>query len=416
MKCIIAAFLFFSLQSFTQEKTDSVSTLKKDALRIYIDCSHCDNDYLRTNITFVNYVRDRADAQVHILVTTQETGSGGTEYTLTFIGKQNFEGIDDTLKYVSKQSDMQDIPRSGITRTMSLGLIRYASRTSLGEKINISYSEPSEPTAVVDSWNFWVFNTNVNGNLSGQSASNFTNISFSFSANRVTSDLKVNLSINGNYGEDNYFDPDADTLTFKNIYRSRGLWASAVFSLTDHWSAGGVTYANSNTYNNQKLFWAVGPAIEYNIFPYEESTRRQLRLAYSAEFNYRNYEEETIYFKTNERLAREKIEASLELKEPWGTIELSSSASHYFHDFNKYNLSGYASVSLRVAEGLSLRFSGNASKVRDQLSLPRSGATAEEVLTRQRELATQYRYWGSIGFSYTFGSIYNNVVNPRFGD
>ncbi|MDZ7341730.1 MAG: hypothetical protein ONB27_10280 [candidate division KSB1 bacterium] len=48
-------------------------------------------------------------------------------------------------------------------------------------------------------------------------------------------------------------------------------------------------------------------------------------------------------------------------------------------------------------------------------ALPLAGATLEEVLLRQRQLETSYNYWTSIGLSYTFGSIYNNIVNPRFG-
>ena len=53
--------------------------------------------------------------------------------------------------------------------------------------------------------------------------------------------------------------------------------------------------------------------------------------------------------------------------------------------------------------------------MRDQLSLPRSSATDQEILLQRRELATEYQYSLSVGVSYTFGSIYNNVVNPRFG-
>jgi len=44
------------------------------------------------------------------------------------------------------------------------------------------------------------------------------------------------------------------------------------------------------------------------------------------------------------------------------------------------------------------------------------GASLEEILLRRRELETSYYYYFSIGLSYTFGSIYNNVVNPRFDD
>lgn len=37
------------------------------------------------------------------------------------------------------------------------------------------------------------------------------------------------------------------------------------------------------------------------------------------------------------------------------------------------------------------------------------------MLRRRQALATDYEYELSIGISYTFGSIFNNIVNPRFG-
>jgi len=50
------------------------------------------------------------------------------------------------------------------------------------------------------------------------------------------------------------------------------------------------------------------------------------------------------------------------------------------------------------------------------LSLVKGGASREEILLKRKELATQFRYFTYFGLSYTFGSIYNNVVNPRFGN
>jgi hypothetical protein len=70
----------------------------------------------------------------------------------------------------------------------------------------------------------------------------------------------------------------------------------------------------------------------------------------------------------------------------------------------------------RILKGLSLTVDAEYERIRDQLNLPREDATLEEILLRRQELATDYKYQISIGFSYTFGSIYSNVVNPRFGN
>ena len=64
--------------------------------------------------------------------------------------------------------------------------------------------------------------------------------------------------------------------------------------------------------------------------------------------------------------------------------------------------------------GLEFNIFGRYSRVRDQLYLPAGDATTEEILLSLRQLQTGYEYSMSAGLSYTFGSIYNNVVNPRF--
>jgi hypothetical protein len=57
-----------------------------DLVRVFLDCNHCDESYLKKEVTFIDYVRNREDADVHLLVTIQETGSGGAQWTLKFIG------------------------------------------------------------------------------------------------------------------------------------------------------------------------------------------------------------------------------------------------------------------------------------------------------------------------------------------
>jgi len=79
---------------------DSTRTAQDSAVRVFLDCpdTFCDFDYYRTEITFVNWVRDRQFAQVHVLITTQSTG-GGREYTMALIGLERFAGSVDTLDF-----------------------------------------------------------------------------------------------------------------------------------------------------------------------------------------------------------------------------------------------------------------------------------------------------------------------------
>jgi hypothetical protein len=157
------------------------------------------------------------------------------------------------------------------------------------------------------------------------------------------------------------------------------------------------------------------PGIEYDLFPYSESTRRQLRILYTAGYMYENYTDSTIYNKMREGLWSHSISASYEVVQKWGNINLSVGYSNYLHDWSKNNLSVTGYLELRIAKGLSITLVGSAAAIHDQLSLVKKDIPVDEILLQQRRLATQYEYFTSFGFTYTFGSIYNNVVNPRFG-
>ena len=53
--------------------------------------------------------------------------------------------------------------------------------------------------------------------------------------------------------------------------------------------------------------------------------------------------------------------------------------------------------------------------INDQLALPKGGISDTDILLRNKLTETKFSYYAYFGVSYTFGSIYNNVVNPRFG-
>jgi len=408
---LYAVCFIFIASSYSEEEVD-IEELKKSAPKIFLDCRRCDRDFIRTEIPFVNFVRDRKDADVHILVTTQRTGAGGTEYTMAFIGQKDYADIKNTLKFVSSQTDTEDDIRRGIARNLKMGLVPYAAKTPIADCISILFEEEVEPTSVEDKWNFWVFSVRLNSFLNGEKTSNYTSLRGSLSANRITPDSKLRMSLSANYSESN-FDIDGETISSYSDRKSfSGLY---VKSISEHWSIGTWITASSSTYNNIDFALSPSPAVEYNLFPYSESTRRQLRFLYRFGYNFRRYKEETIYDKISENLLSESLSVTLELKERWGSISTSVEGSHYFHDLGKYRVEVYSDLSLRIFKGLSLNLFGAFSAIHDQLSLPKGEATLDEILLRRRELETSFDYFASVGFSYTFGSVYSNVVNPRFG-
>ena len=406
---MLLAIAMTFVNAFPQENVTKSDTLRKDALNIYMDAS----DYIRKEIQYVNYVRDIKDAGVYIISTIQRTGSGGSEFTYFLVGQNENAGMADTISFVTSPDETEDETRIKEVRTLKMGLMRYVAKTPLSKYMNISFSEPLSETVSSDKWNSWVFRASFNGWLNGEQSYNSTNLNGNISASRVTQDWKINLRARYNYGIEK-FDIEDDVITSEN--NSKSINALIVRSISDHWSYGGSMKLGSSSYSNLDVSAILMPGIEYDLFPYSESTRRQLRILYSIGYNYSDYTDTTIYDKTNEGHFQQSINLAYEVVQKWGSIDVNLNYSNYLYDWSKNNLSLSGFMDLRIAKGLSVSFGGGASLIHDQLGLVKGGATAEEVLLRRKELATQFQYFTSFGLSFTFGSIYNNVVNPRFGN
>jgi hypothetical protein len=406
-----AFLLFFPSLSAGQDQIEG-EEMMNGAPKVFLDCQRCDKDFIRTDINFVNYVRDRKDADIHVLITTQGTGSGGQEYTMNFLGLNEYEGISNTLVYSSKRTDTRDEVRNGMAHVLKAGLIPYVARTEVLNHISFDYKFKEESQAVKDKWDFWVFYISLRGELSGQKTYNSSEVNGNVSVNRVTSQSKLRLGFSAEFNERN-FKVEEDTISSPSEQQNfSGLW---VGSLSEHWSLGGWFGLNSNSFNNTKFRSYIAPALEYNVFPYAESTRRQLRFLYRIGISFNRYREETIYDKLSETLYSETLLLTWAQTEPWGNVSASLEGSHYFHDFSKNELVLSGNLSFRLFKGFSFNINGRYSRVKNQLSLPKEGASLEEILLRIKELETDYRYSLSMGVSYTFGSIFSNVVNPRFG-
>jgi len=410
---LFIGFAFCSSYAHSQEAQVNVDDLKKDAPKVFIDCHRCDIDYIREEIGFVNYVWDRKEADVHVLVTTQSTGGGGQEYTLRFIGLGDYEDLQNTLTYFADSIETDDETRKGLVQTLKLGLAPYVAQTPLCDMITVNMAQKATPTAVEDKWDFWVFSLGVFSWMEGESKRSTISLSGNISANRVTPQSKLRMGLDLDYDRDNY---ELDGEMYHSTGTRNDFDGLYVKSINEHWSVGGWVSVSQSTYNNVELAYSVHPAVEYNFFPYSESTRRQLRLLYKIGYNYFDYFEETIYNKMSNRLWNQALSLELELNEPWGTAEVGLEGSHYFYDLKKNRLSLDAEMRIRIFKGLNFDIEANYSIVHDQLSLSKGDATLEEILLERRELASEYDYRFEIGLDYSFGSIFSNVVNPRFGN
>lgn len=385
-------------------------------LRVFLDCqrTRCDFDHFRREAGFVDYVRDRRDADLHVLVTSQQTGSGGREVTFHFIGLQELAGREDTLLYSSSPNDSQFEQRDGQTQTLKIGLLRYVNNTPVAGQISITYERPTreltESIPAEDPWNLWVFEIGLGGSLSGEETDREWALDGDVEASRITEDWKFEADFGGGYSKRVVTLSEGDETYIRKNFGGEAL---LIKSLATHWSAGIRTGVSGSTYSNQQLGVSGGPALEYSFFPYTESTRRAIILIYDVQIRAFDWEEETVLGETEEVRLQQTLELAAEVVQPWGSLNGSLRGANYLHDFSlhRFDLSGR--LRFRIVRGLDFNVFGNVSRIKDQIHLPAEGVSDEERLIQLRESGTDFRYWGRIGISYRFGSVFNNVVNPR---
>jgi hypothetical protein len=399
-------------------QSDSVDTesepvaSRSDAPLAYIDCNSCDMAHIRREITFVNYVRDPVLAEVYVLVTDERAGSGGRSYSLSFTGRQQFAGLHQTLSYTSSSIDTPAEVRQGLTGMLKLGFVPYVATTALASRLQLFFDAPTEgtETPVTDPWDSWTFQLYSGGNFSMESTQSAWSARYGVYADRVTEEWKLRFRPYFSNNE-RTFQTDAEEI--HSVQKRHGLETFAIRSLGDHWGAGVFGDYVTTTFDNIRNGVAVTPALEYSVFPYDESSRRQITLAYRLGYEFADYYEETIYGKSQEMLLKHALNASIQARQPWGSIASALTASNYLQNREYYRVTFNANTSLRLARGVSLSLGGNFQSIHDQLNLPRGDASLEDVLLQRRSLATSFRASGQLGLTYTFGSIFTNVVNPR---
>jgi hypothetical protein len=388
-------------------------------LRVFLDCSDCFADYLRAEVTFVDYVRDREEADLHVLITRASTGSGGSEYTAEFMGSGTLAGFQRKLRAVTTTGDSEDTIRRQLASTLRLGLLNVLAERGVPQRLNIDVELNREPDAKTpggrDRWDSWVFSVRGSASVDGEESSRQMQIGSELGADRITPDWKFTFGAEIDFERERFNINEDDEEPLEVERRERDFSWLIVNGLGEHWSVGARGDFESSTFENTSFAIGAAPAVEFNVFPYSSYTRRQLRLLYALGPRSVNYYEETLYGQTEETLMQHEISATFDQRERWGTLEARLEWSQYLHDLDLSRLEAQGEVSWRVARGLSITAELNASQIRDQLSLPRRGATPEEILLELRELQSGYEYAFEFGLTYTFGSIFSAVVNPRFG-
>lgn len=388
-------------------------------LNLYTDCE-CNKTLLKQELNYVNHTIDPVSAQVNLFIVTNYLSNGGRVYDLQFKGQQELAGNGLSFK-VSTSVVMTSLERDEyLNKRIELGLAGFLAGTDYADLVDLTAQAPPEveeaedETATIgagDGWNNWIFETSARFSANKESQRSKTEVRLGFEADRTTPDWRLRFSPNFFYRIEKINQSQGEPIT--SVRRDQWFDGKAVKSISNHWSLGVLGSANSSTYRNIDLGIFVAPAVEYNVFDYNQVPFKEFTVAYRVGYVRNTYTDTTVFFKTQETLARQSLDINLRLRQRWGSVFSGISAATYLDDFSKNRLSLDLNTNVRIIKGLSLNFGGNYEIINDQISLALQEISERDRLLGISQLATSFNIQVSFGISYTFGSLYNNVINTR---
>lgn len=390
-------------------------------LGVYIDCSRirCDRTFITSEIQIVDIILDRLVADVHVLITAQPAGGGGSGYQLIFYGRNKFKDNVDTLKFSTTAVATAAEIRETMVQYIKLGLVPFLAKTPYAADLVLDMKRNNNGTVATsitkDKWNYWVFRVGANGEFNGEQVYTSSRYTADVSASRVTEKLKAEVYIFGNKRRSLYEYATGTNTTEIEVKNSDfGIFHNIVRAFNTHWSYGYQANVTNNTFTNYVRRKYFNPALEYNIFPYKEVNNRYFVLRYGMDVIRNRYYDTTIYNKLQETLFGHRFSVVLNLNQRWGTFNSGVYYRNYFHNWSIRSMGININMEARITGGLSFSVHSSGGIVNDQVYLKKGGASEQDILTRRRQLASSYNYRTSFGLNYRFGSVLNNFVNPRF--
>ena len=351
---------------------------------------------------------------IQLFIYRNRNANNGNRYSLDFIGKNEFSEKELSLVLDTNPRLTQDEVRNALKKKIDIGLVYFLVESNISNRINISYdsiinnNESYESSS--DKWKNWVFQSAGEVNFENETSRNESNVRIELDADKVTDKIKLQFDVDFERSNNKYENQDNVFISKRN---RKSFGAKSVWSINDKWSAGFNAGASGDTYQNIDFRYYIMPAIEYSFFPYYEFVRREMVINYRIGYGYRNYIEETIYNKFEENVYLHQLAFETRFRQPWGEIYTNLRAKSFIQDPSKNSFRFDSWFSIRVFEGLAVRFGGEIELIRDQLSLPKGNASIEDLLLQQQEIATDFRSEFRIAIGYTFGSAFNNYLNSR---
>jgi hypothetical protein len=387
---------------------------------VFLDCNNyggdCYKDFVRQEISIATFVRDRLDADVHVIAKNNNNSVGTQINSFFIIGRNLFEGKFDTLNFPYPLNSTEAEKRKIWVHQLKIALIPFLAKTSLMNDVSIEVHEKekadtSANAKVKDPYNFWVFQVGLSGSFDGNQIYKSAEGNGYVFADRETVVSKTNIYASANEQYSKYND---NGTYYIYEYQQFNLGGDCAKKMNEHYAVGGGVDFTNSIYSNLKSQYTIGPKIEYSIFPYKEFNTKRWIVQYGVDARNNSYYDTTIYLKTHEFFFAQNLSSIYSLTQKWGSINVGVFWRNLLHDWSKNNLSFNGAVSARLFKGLNFSIWGNYNFVRNQINIRKGDATIDQLLAKNREILSSYGFNLGMGLSYRFGSKFNDAVNPSF--
>lgn len=402
--------IFFPICIFSQQENNK--------LKIYFAClenTRCDRSYIVNQLTDYDFVRDRFGSDIQVIQTENATGLNTANVTLIFHGYNLFENLTDTIMYsIENLNSSNEIYRSALSNKIKEGIIK------LNSKSNERQTVVDTTISNYDKYNLWQFSIGMSGNFSGDYNSKSSTLNINTVASRETSKSRVKFLLYNSFISDKYTfitNSSVGTDSIINISIKRDVKqysAEYLEKVSNHFAFGlRGTLLQAVVANIASRTTAKG-LIEYSLFDYKDFNTSRIYLSTELGIEYSKYVDTTIYLKIRENRLYNALSIQSSFTKKWGLFNFGVLYRYYISDSKQNSLFLGGGLEWSILKGLNLSLNGSYEFIHDQLSIPKEDATLEDLLTKRRILSTTYDYSFTIGIRYTFGSIYNSIVNPIF--
>ena len=267
MKKLILLLLYIPIFSFGQQ----------NKIKAYLDC-RCDENYIKQETSFLEYVRDQDLADVEIFVRDVSNPAGSRAFEIKIDGNNEYQELSSSTTLNGYSNDTSSTLRTKLVNKLKLALVPFLDKASYALKLDVG-SDFNDSITNDDKWKNWVFELSGSYNNDKEESRQTNQYEVQFEIDKLTEDWRIGAEITRRESNRKFVSNDNE---YSSTRKTTSFNGRVIRSISDHFSAGAFFGVFQNTYENIDLNRYIAPAVEYSFYPYRDVLSKEITLAYSC--------------------------------------------------------------------------------------------------------------------------------------